>query len=97
MLLLVRDYHKKLTLKTKLIKQDNKVVVFSAYTLPFTCVWERRKRGHLNLNQFTSSTGSVSVYELRPTVSSWYFTAVQVSYLHFSFTVFSPCTSHLSE
>lgn len=97
MLLLVRDNHKKLTLKTELIKQDNKVVVFSAYTLPFMCVWGRRKPDHLNLNQFTPLTGSVSAYELHPTVSSWYFTIVRVSYLYFFFTVFSPCTSHLSE
>lgn len=97
MLLIVRDNRTKLILKTELIKQNNKMVVFSAYTVPFICVWGGGKPGYLNLNQLTPSTGSVSVYELCPTVSSWYFTDVQVSYLYFSFTVFSPCTPHLSE
>lgn len=96
MLLLVRDDHTKLILKTELIKQVNKVV-FSAYAVPFICVWGGGNPGHLNLNQLTPSTGSVSVYELCPTVSSWYFTNVQVSYLYFSLTDFSPCTPHLSE
>lgn len=97
MLLSVRDDHTKLILKTELIKQDNKVVLFSPYTVPFMCVWGGGKPGHLNLNQLTPSTGSVSVYELCPTLSSWYFTNVQVSYLYFSFTVFSLCTSRFSE
>lgn len=88
MLLSVRDDHTELILKTELINRDNKVVVFSAYTVPFVCVWGGGKPGHLNLNQLTPSTGSVSVYELCPTVSSWYFTNVQVSYLCFSFTGF---------
>jgi len=97
MLLLIRDDHTKLIIKTELIKQDNKVMVFSAYPVRFICVWGGGKPGHLNLNQLTPSTGSVSVYELCPSVSSWYSTNVQVSYLYFSFTVFSPCTPHLCE
>lgn len=70
MLPLVRDGHTRIILKTELIEQDNKVVLFSAYTVPFVCVWGGGKPGHVNLNQLTPSTGSVSVYELCPTVSS---------------------------
>lgn len=67
---LVRDGHPKIILKTELIKQDNRVVLCFACTVPFVCVWGGGKPGHLNLNQLTPSTGSVSVYELCPTVSS---------------------------
>lgn len=70
------------------INQTIKLSVFSACCFPFVCIWGGGRPGHLNLNELTPSRGSVWLYELCPTVSSWYFINVQVPSLHFSFTVF---------